>query len=71
MILGRPFLATGKPLIDVDEGKLRVQDESITFQVLHEVKSSVEIKSCFVVNEVRSFLHDAIMNSHADNIGES
>lgn len=69
MILGRPFLATGKPLIYVDEGKLRVQDESITFQVLHEVKSSVEIKSCFVVNEVCSFLHDAIIVGTPPELG--
>ncbi|XP_031251860.1 uncharacterized protein LOC116109778 [Pistacia vera] len=35
LILGRPFLATGRALIDVLEGKLllRVQDEKVTFNV--------------------------------------
>ncbi|XP_075483720.1 uncharacterized protein LOC142523873 [Primulina tabacum] len=33
LILGRPFLATGKPLIDVQEGKLRLRvgEDDITF----------------------------------------
>ncbi|KAL5580055.1 hypothetical protein UlMin_012497 [Ulmus minor] len=35
LILGRPFLATGRTLIDVHQGKLilRVQDEQVTFNV--------------------------------------
>jgi len=35
LILGRPFLATGRTLIDVEEGELilRVQDEQVTFRV--------------------------------------
>ncbi|KAL5572381.1 hypothetical protein UlMin_021978 [Ulmus minor] len=36
LILGRPFLATGRTLIDVHQGKLilRVQDEQVTFMFL-------------------------------------
>ena len=37
IILGRPFLATGRAMIDVQRGelKLRVQDDEIKFNVLH------------------------------------
>ena len=36
IILGRPFLATGKTLIDVQKGELtmRVNDQQVTFNVL-------------------------------------
>ncbi|PIN12195.1 DNA-directed DNA polymerase [Handroanthus impetiginosus] len=44
IILGRPFLATGKTLIDVHNGELtmRVQDQQITFNVLKAIKFSNE-----------------------------
>ena len=40
IILGRPFLATGKALIDVQKGelRLRVQDEEVTFNVFKAMK---------------------------------
>ena len=40
IILGRPFLATGKAQINVQEGelKLRVQGDEITFHVFHPIK---------------------------------
>src|SRR5262249_53584443 len=38
LILGRPFLATGRALIDVKQGKLilRVQDEEIILEMTHD-----------------------------------
>ena len=40
IILGRPFLATGKAMIDVHKGelKLRAQGEEITFHVFRPTK---------------------------------
>ena len=40
IILGRQFLATGRALIDVQKGelKLRVQDDEITFHVFQPMK---------------------------------
>ncbi|XP_022877997.1 uncharacterized protein LOC111395986 isoform X1 [Olea europaea var. sylvestris] len=40
IILGRPFLATGRALIDVQEGQLilRVQDEKVIFNILKAIK---------------------------------
>ncbi|RYQ95289.1 hypothetical protein Ahy_B08g090396 [Arachis hypogaea] len=42
IILGRPFLATGKALIDVEQGELilRIHDEQLTFQAFKPVHDS-------------------------------
>ncbi|KAL5550248.1 hypothetical protein UlMin_000424 [Ulmus minor] len=52
LILGRPFLATGRTLIDVQQGKLilRVQDEQVTFDVFEAMKFPSEVQSCFQIN---------------------
>ncbi|KAH9792938.1 hypothetical protein KPL71_004353 [Citrus sinensis] len=49
LILGRPFLATGRALIDVQEGKLilRVQNEQAIFNVSTPIKYPTELKECF------------------------
>ncbi|KAH9735037.1 hypothetical protein KPL71_017612 [Citrus sinensis] len=48
IILGRPFLATGKTLIDVkkEELTMRVNDQQVTFNVLDAMKSPGEIEDC-------------------------
>ncbi|KAL5558879.1 hypothetical protein UlMin_035090 [Ulmus minor] len=52
LILGRPFLATGRTLIDVHQGKLilRVQDEQVTFNVFEAMKFPSNVSSCFEIN---------------------
>ncbi|KAH9745008.1 hypothetical protein KPL70_003905 [Citrus sinensis] len=49
LIRGRPFLATGRALIDVHEGKLilRVQNEQAIFNVYTPIKYPTELKECF------------------------
>ena len=49
LILGRPFLATGRTLIDVQQGKLilRVQDEQVVFNVFEAMKSPSDVDACF------------------------
>ena len=51
LILRRPFLAMGRALIDVKQGKLilRVQDEQATFNVFQAMKSLSNVK-CFKIN---------------------
>ncbi|XP_062100691.1 uncharacterized protein LOC133806615 [Humulus lupulus] len=51
IILGRPFLATGRALIDVQKGelKLRVQNKVVTFKVF----VATEIPSCCRVDVVK------------------
>ena len=44
IILGRPFLATGRAMIDVQKGemKLRVQDDEVKFSVFIVVRHPIE-----------------------------
>ncbi|WCJ18308.1 hypothetical protein M5689_000670 [Euphorbia peplus] len=49
ILLGRPFLATGRTLIDVEKGKLtlRLQDEEVVFNVYDAMKfSSIDLARC-------------------------
>ncbi|KAH9783362.1 hypothetical protein KPL71_009280 [Citrus sinensis] len=48
IILGRPFLATGKTLIDVQKGELtmRVNDQQVTLNVLEAMRNPDEIEDC-------------------------
>ncbi|XP_062075103.1 uncharacterized protein LOC133779123 [Humulus lupulus] len=54
IILGRPFLATGQALIDVQKGelRLRVQDDKVVFNVFRALKYPRAIDSCFSVNVI-------------------
>ena len=54
IILGRPFLARGKTLIDVQKGELtmRVNDQHVTFNVLDAMKSPDEIEDCNFISVV-------------------
>ena len=54
IILGRPFLATEKTLIDVKKGELtmRVNDQQVTFNVLDAMKSPDEIEYCNFISVV-------------------
>ena len=49
IILGRPFLATGKAMIDVQKGelRLRVQEEEVTCNVFNAIKNPHDTDSCF------------------------
>ena len=65
IILGRPFLATGRTLIDVQKGQLilRVQDEEVTFNVLKALKHPHDVDNCLrvdVVDECIKEVHQII-----------
>ena len=52
IILGRPFLATGRAMNDVQtcELRLRVQEEEVTFNVFNAIKNPHDEDSCFRVD---------------------
>ena len=62
IILGRPFLAIGKVMIDVQKGelKLRVQDDEARFSVFNVVRHPIESDACFMIEGV-----EAIMSSQS------
>ncbi|BAT73954.1 hypothetical protein VIGAN_01152900 [Vigna angularis var. angularis] len=51
LILGRPFMKTAKVIIDVDDGHLRVRlhDETVTFNVVEAMEHPGDKSSCFRV----------------------
>ena len=58
IILGRPFLATGKAMIDVQRGelKLRVQEEEVKFNVFEAVRHPAESDTCFMAEIVEAIV---------------
>ncbi|MCI33997.1 hypothetical protein A2U01_0055215, partial [Trifolium medium] len=51
LLLGRPFLATGRALIDVEMGELmfRLDDEQVCFKVFEATKYCGVVPECFKV----------------------
>ncbi|KAI3678307.1 hypothetical protein L6452_37594 [Arctium lappa] len=60
IILGRPFLATGRTLIDVQKGELtmRVQEQQVTFNVLNSLRYPEEKEECSTLSLIESWCQD-------------
>ncbi|XP_024976229.1 uncharacterized protein LOC112514130 [Cynara cardunculus var. scolymus] len=60
IILGRPFLATGRTLIDVQKGELtmRLQDQKVTFNVFNSLKYLDYLKECSGIAEIEEMCHE-------------
>ncbi|XP_024024091.1 uncharacterized protein LOC112092349 [Morus notabilis] len=58
IILGRPFLATGRALIDVQKGelRLRVQEENVIFNVFNALKYPQARDSCFRIETINTMV---------------
>ena len=58
IILGRPFLATGRAMVDVQRGelKLRLQEDEVKFNVFEAVRHLVESDTCFIVETVEAIV---------------
>ena len=58
IILGRPFLATRRAMIDVQRGelKLRVQEDEVKFNVFEAMKHPAESDTCFMVEAVEAIV---------------
>ena len=81
IILGRPFLATGRAMIEVQRGKpkLRVQEDEVKFNVFKAVKHSEESDTCFMTETVEAIvssqscltdpLEANLVQSDSENLG--
>ena len=58
IILGRPFLTTGRAMIDVHRGelKLSVQDDKVKFNVFEAVRHPAESDTCFMTEIVEAIV---------------
>ena len=82
IILGRPFLATGRAMIDVQRGelKLRVQEDEVKFNVFKAVRHPAESDTCFMTETVEAIvssqsgltdpLEASLVQSDSENLGE-
>ncbi|RYR38899.1 hypothetical protein Ahy_A09g044201 isoform B [Arachis hypogaea] len=61
IILGRPFLATARALIDVEKGELmlRVHDEHIVFHVFKNLQDSTQEEECMKIDSIDPNLKEA------------
>ena len=66
IILGRPFLATGNILIDVQQGKLTlsVQDDEFTFNVFKVIKYPMDNKDCVRIDAVDKLTREIFREGH-------
>ncbi|CAN6588637.1 unnamed protein product [Malus baccata var. baccata] len=64
IILGRPFMATARTLIDVEAGTLtlRVQNQSVVFSLFEATKRPGDVHDCMRVDVLDSLLHAEIMS---------
>ena len=82
IILGRPFLATGRAMIDVQRGelKLRVQDDEVKFNVFEAVRHPAKSDTCFMTETVEAIvssqsglinpLEASLVQSDSEKLGE-
>nr|XP_025678906.1 uncharacterized protein LOC112778841 [Arachis hypogaea] len=61
IILGRPFLATARALIDVEKGELmlRVHEEHIVFHVFKNLQDSTQEEECMKIDSIDLNLKEA------------
>ncbi|KAJ9180740.1 hypothetical protein P3X46_008952 [Hevea brasiliensis] len=62
LILGHPFLAIGKALMDVHKGKLmlRMGQEEVTFNVCHSIKHPIDNDECYKMNIIDECVYEMI-----------
>ena len=58
IILGTPFLANGRAMIDVQKGelKLRVHNDEVKFSVFNAVRHPAESNACFMIEIVEAIV---------------
>ena len=58
IILGRPFLATGRALIDVQkwEVRLRVQDEEVKFSMFQAIRHPTKGDLCYLIENIEAIV---------------
>ncbi|KAI9078448.1 hypothetical protein K1719_039544 [Acacia pycnantha] len=62
LIVGRPFLATARTLIDVEKGeiKLRVDDEEVIFNMNKALKYPRDVTDCFRVDMLDEIIQETL-----------
>ncbi len=69
IILGRPFLATTKAIIDVKNGRLtlKVRDEKVEFNLFRATNHKVKPNECLRVDIIDNLVEKEFHKTHAEN----
>ncbi|KAL6550367.1 hypothetical protein OROMI_020855 [Orobanche minor] len=69
IILGRPFLATGRAIIDVEEGKLilRIEDEHVVFNILKTSKNSSTENYSLKIDAIKAMVNEPSGNTPSED----
>ena len=74
IILGRPFLATGRTLYDIEKGQknFRLNNEEATFNICRSIRQSGEIQSISAIsyNEKMKKHHDLKIEKREFMVGD-
>ncbi|XP_015949046.1 uncharacterized protein LOC107473968 [Arachis duranensis] len=76
IILGRPFLVTGRALIDVQKGELtlRVNDEEVVLNVFEAIKHPNDHEGCMRIDVVKPLVQEVFeaeaLNDALDSLSE-
>ncbi|KAI3445323.1 hypothetical protein Pfo_001988 [Paulownia fortunei] len=67
LILGRPFIAMGYALIDVQHGELtlRVNEDEVMFNIYHALKFQEEPHTCNRIKMLETCLHDHFLKQNS------
>ncbi|XP_062103150.1 uncharacterized protein LOC133814170 [Humulus lupulus] len=70
IILGRPFIATGRTLIDVEKGELtmRAQEEQVTFKVFNPIRSPDEVGDCLAITVKNSNMEEEVPTRYSKKV---
>ncbi|MCH95291.1 hypothetical protein A2U01_0016266, partial [Trifolium medium] len=62
ILLGRPFLSTGKALIDMETGeiKFRVDDTVVTFNINNMMQQKKEASTCYKIDVVETLVREQL-----------
>ncbi|KAK4271099.1 hypothetical protein QN277_019840 [Acacia crassicarpa] len=68
LLLGRPFLATARAVIDVAAGKMEFQmnDEKVTYNVFQSMKYPADNSDCFRIDVVDEAIHEDLFQEGSD-----
>ncbi|XP_058003728.1 uncharacterized protein LOC131180129 [Hevea brasiliensis] len=66
IILGRPFLATTKAVIDIKNGllTLKVREEEVEFNLFNAMKHKIEPDECFKVDVIDKQVEEEFIKAH-------
>lgn len=69
IILGRPFLETGRTVIGVQNGELtmRVNDHEVKFNVFKAIEFPNEMEECYLVKDVNDAIGDDLLSDNGSN----